>query len=174
MNLMHRRFSIFAYLLTTLLLSSCGRYLVTLNETTLYKPAPLFLNFDMVDQALYTCIAEHVRQHKITAAEQLQSLNCSHANIENLEGLWVFSELEELNLSHNRLGNLAELRSLQKLKHLDLSANPISDLSDLFFLADLEVLKLQQNPAISCQEAHKLSRYVKQLVEMPEQCATGS
>lgn len=154
-------------------LSGCGRYLVTLNEATLYTPPPLFLDFKMIDQALYTCIAEHVQQQKITQAEQLHSLNCSHANIQNLQGLWVFGELEELNLSNNQLNDLEELRSLQKLKRLDLSVNAISDISALFFLPDLEVLKLAGNPAINCAQIKKLSHYVKQPVAMPEHCIAG-
>lgn len=166
--------AIAVYLLFTCSLSACGRYLVTLNETTLYTPPQLFLSFEMPDQALYTCIAEHIQQQKITEAEQLRSLNCSHANVHELQGLSVFANLEEINLSNNQLQELAELRSLQKLQRLDLSVNPISDISDLFFLPDLEVLKLRGDPQINCQELKNLARYVKQAVEMPATCNAGS
>ena len=148
----------------------CSRYQITLNETTLYTPPPLFLNFPMADQALYQCIAAHIQEGEIIRAAQLTQLNCSHNTIQSLAGLDIFSNLSELNLSNNALSSVVELQQLHKLKHLNLSSNAIEDLAPLLFLPSLESLQLAESPKVKCATFWRLQPFIRQKPQAPEHC----
>lgn len=155
------------------LLSSCANYQVTLNERTLYQPPPLFQDYDVADDGLRECIAQHIRDEKITKAEQLRRLVCSYADIASLDGVEIFNELRQVNVAHNKLVNLAPLAGLTKLEQLSAKDNQLTDISAISGLKQLNHVDLSENPPLSCQH---LDAALKNLpseatILTPEQCA---
>ncbi len=154
--------------LALLLLSACQGYDVTLNERVVYSPPPLFRAFDITDDALRACVQQVIEDESITRAGQLESLNCSNAGIESIEGLQVFSGLTRVRLSDNRIRNLLALGELQQLQQLYLSNNRVVDPVPLYALEKLTTLDLDTNPALQCPAPGALSQ-VEQL-SLPAHC----
>jgi Leucine-rich repeat (LRR) protein len=73
-------------------------------------------------------------------------LDLSENFIEDISLLWNLSQLEELNLSGNRISILDDLSNLRNLRTLDLANNYIDDLSPLYSLNSLEYLDVSGNP----------------------------
>ena len=110
-----------------LLTVGCNRYAVTLNDQPIHSPPQLFAGYRIDDRALHDCVAQTVRDNKITAGPELKRLLCAHAGIADLKGLEVFGALETLNLADNRITTVEPLLSLPSLTQLDLSSNPDLD-----------------------------------------------
>ncbi|MGE3296561.1 MAG: leucine-rich repeat domain-containing protein [Porticoccaceae bacterium] len=107
-----------------LLALGCNRYEVTLNDQPLRSPPQLFAGYRIDDPALRDCVAQTIRDNRITAGRQLTRLVCTHAGIVDLGGLEIFGSLEILNLADNRITTVEPLLSLPSLAQLDLSENP--------------------------------------------------
>lgn len=111
-------------LLVVLSLVGCNRYIVTLNDQPVYRPRPLFNDFKLADAALDSCVRQTITDNKITSADQLVTLHCSHGGIQSLQGIEIFTALKNLNLSHNQLISIDPLLKLTALDTIDLSENP--------------------------------------------------
>lgn len=118
-----RRF-LFLALAPIFLATGCNRYEVTLNEQPLHSPSHLFAGYSVDDPALRDCVAQTIRDNKITAGRDLTRLVCTHAGIVDLRGLEIFGSLEILNLADNNITTIEPLLSLPSLAQLDLSTNP--------------------------------------------------
>lgn len=151
------------------MLSSCDRYRVTLNEHPVYEPAPLFSDFNIADHSLFTCVQQTIEDQGITAAEQLKALSCSHAGIASLQGLQRFDHIEVLNVRHNAISDIALLQQLPHLKILDLSSNAIKSVTALLALPNVETIDLKDNPGLICVEGLALARTVRD-VNLPSHC----
>ena len=132
------------------ILSGCESYDFTVNDKLVYTPKPLFSDFDTPDPALYDCIKQGIIDAKITGARQLTSLSCSHAGIENLQGLATFSGLTHLKLSSNKIRNLADLSAMTELQQLILDDNAVVDPVPLYRLPALRLLDLSENGTLQC------------------------
>tara|TARA_R110000823_G_scaffold210224_4_gene340448 strand:- start:7026 stop:7535 length:510 start_codon:yes stop_codon:yes gene_type:complete len=152
-------------------LYACQGYDVRVNERVVYTPPPLFKQFDLPDAALRVCVQQVIADESITRASQLVALNCSHAGIENLDGLQVFSSLASLRLSANRIRNLLALSELQELQHLYLDSNRVIDPVPLNRLQKLQTLDLTANPALQCPESGAFSGVGK--LSLPAHCTAG-
>lgn len=141
---------ILAILAVLFLLAGCESYDFTVNDKLVYTPKPLFSDFDVPDPALYECIKQGIIDAKITSASQLTSLNCSHAGIEILHGLEVFTGLIQLKLSSNKIRNLAEISTMTILEELYLDDNVVVDPVPLYQLRTLRLLDLSDNPRLQC------------------------
>lgn len=106
-----------------LALGGCADYEFSVNDKLVYTPLPLFSDFLLADPALQTCVSQTISDEKITSAELLERLNCSHAGIQSVEGLDGFTHLKVLNLGHNKLRDVGSLSLLPQLQQLNLFGN---------------------------------------------------
>ena len=159
------------YALLAILLSACADYQFTVNERVVYTPAPLYADYEIVDEALRECVKQHVRDGSVTAAGQLTELNCSHAGIESLVGLDTFSGLQRLKLSSNAISDLAPLSTMSQLTEVRLDGNRLRSLTPLRELGQLSFLDLQGNPALNCQEVAHFAALPQLTLELPRHCS---
>lgn len=138
--------------------AGCSSYDFKVNDKLVYSPAPLFTGFDVPDEALRACLEQAIIDNKITAAAQLQDLNCSHAGISNLQGLATFTGLQRLKLSANSIRNLADITALSTLQSLQLDDNQVVDPVPLYDLPALQLLDLSGNEALQCPGSNSLLR----------------
>lgn len=150
------------------LLAACQGYDFTVNEKVVYTPVPLFSDFTTPDPGLKDCLGRAINDGVITAADQLTSLDCSFAGIENLEGLVRFRELKSLRLSANRVSNVVELSRFKVLEALYLDDNQIIDPVPLYHLPALRKLDLSGNANLQCPSPGSLAHVAS--VILPQHC----
>ena len=151
-----------------LLLSACQGYDVTVNDKVVYAPTPLFTDFVAPDPGLNHCLERAINDGIITRADQLTSLDCSFAGIENLQGLALFNNLKSLRLSANNVRNLVEIGEIATLEEVHLDDNKIVDPVPLFQLPVLRHVDLSGNPNLRCPPQGSLSRVATVL--LPSHC----
>src|SRR5690606_4285967 len=160
-------------LLSCFLLLGCKQYSVSLNEKVLYTPAPLFTHFSLADRQLQSCVDQTIKDLKATKAQDLTSLNCSHAGIESIEGLGIFTELQHLHRANNSISNISALTSLPKLETLILRDNKVTEGAPLLNLLHLLHLDISNNAQFDCQIAIQLRQNLSPLkprLTFPEHC----
>ena len=112
-------------------MSGCADYAVTFNNKSIITPVALYQSKKIIDNALRNCIKQTIVHQKITDQKRLKILDCSYADIENLDGIQQFLSLSEVRLKNNNLTGLAPLLLLDKLTLLDLNNNTDIDCDDL-------------------------------------------
>jgi|TARA_B110000483_G_scaffold147265_1_gene175700 hypothetical protein len=122
--------------ITTVFLCACANYSLFLNDNALYQPPSMYLDFDVADPQLETCLVQHIEEILITSPRDLIQLNCSYGGIVTLEGLNQFSRIEHLSLKGNPLADIEAIFQLVNLNFVDVSdanltCNQISSLQDL-------------------------------------------
>lgn len=133
---------LFTIALTFLFLVGCDRYQLTINERPIYAPKQLFSDYQIPDPGLNSCIKQAIIDRSIKRGEDLRSINCSYAGIENLDGLKRFTGLTTINLANNRLTNIKPLMFFGQLSRLDLSGNESLACADIETLRELLPTKL--------------------------------
>ena len=159
--------------LLTIFLSACKDYSVSLNQKVVYSPAPVFTQFTINDGHLHDCVEQTIADLRITKAEELKQLNCSHAGITNLAGLEVFTAITQLNLSENALTNISQLSNLTRLEVLILSKNNLTSAEPLLHLLHLKTLDIAENKNLACGDLQQLrANFSKEglKINLPEQC----
>lgn len=116
-------------------LTACHPYTVTLNDHPVYVPPALFAGYEIPDPALRDCVAQTIADGRVTAADQLTRLICTHGEIAEVAGLEVFVGLTELDLSHNNLTHIKTLLRLPRLETVKLTANGRLDCGEARLLA---------------------------------------
>ena len=101
--MLHRLAHMFA-IFPLLILGACQDLDFRVNDTVVYSPT-LFRDFYAPDAALSNCLKQTIRDNSLAQAQQLTMLDCSHAGIEDLEGLSTFTNLRALRLSANQIRN---------------------------------------------------------------------
>jgi Leucine-rich repeat (LRR) protein len=149
-------------------IAGCSDLDFKINETTVYSPRPLLTDFEVADAALQACLEQAIIDQKATVASELLSLNCSHAQITNLDGLELFNGLIQLRLSSNQIRNLAPLVPMSSLESLYLENNLIIDPVPLYELLSLAILDLSGNPSLQCPSAQALLKLEE--ITLPEHC----
>ncbi len=153
--------------------SGCADYKFTVNDRVVYTPAPLFSDYEIPDEALRECVVVHIQEARITAADQLDTLNCSHAGVTDLSGLQVFKQLTRLKLSNNRIEAVNALVDMTALLALYLDDNAVKTVAELRDLLELRLLDLADNPALRCADLEAFrGRKALELVE-PAHCQQG-
>jgi len=150
------------------LLAGCGNYDITVNDHVIYGAPTIFLDFELPDDGLQTCVSQQIIDLRITSPEALTNLNCSNAGIESLEGIELFGSIERLKLSSNRIRNLMALSKLSGLQELWLEDNAIIDPVPLGSLVHLRTLNLANNGSLQCPR-NGLLDYVGTLT-LPAHC----
>jgi Leucine-rich repeat (LRR) protein len=128
---------LFTIALTFLFLVGCDRYQLTINERPIYAPKQLFSDYQIPDPGLNSCIKQAIIDRSIKRGEDLRSINCSYAGIENLDGLKRFTGLTTINLANNRLTNIKPLMFFGQLSRLDLSGNESLACADIETIREL-------------------------------------
>ena len=98
----------------------------------------------------------------------MSSLNCSHAGIEDLEGLGTFAGIRALRLSSNQILNLVEISRLFDLEEVYLDNNRIIDPVPLTRLESLRHLDLSGNPSLQCPRSGSFKQ-IETLI-LPQHC----
>jgi Leucine-rich repeat (LRR) protein len=156
--------------LTCLVVSGCADYSFTVNDNVLYTPDTLFSGYDIVDPGLRACVKQLVNDGSITAASQLEEINCSHAGVADLQGIEIFSGLTRLKLSSNAISNLAPLADLYRLSELYLDGNQITSLSAVRQLPDLSYVDVSGNAQLNCTELANMAKTPSLKLVLPEHC----
>ncbi len=153
---MNRYLSPYLLCVAFLLLGACESYDFSVNENVVYSPAPLFSDFEAADSTLQQCLVEAVAGGKITQANQLKTLNCSHAGVTDLAGIETFTGISRLKLSSNSIRNIRPLATLTVLEILLLDDNTLIDTIPLIELPALRELDLSGNPELLCPASSSL------------------
>lgn len=164
---------LFCGLVTSLLVSGCKNYSVSVNENVVYTPASIFKDYQLADAQLHDCVEQTIYDLHITSAEELTRLNCSNAGITSLVGIDKFFVLKELNLADNQLADISEIGQLGRLEKLVLSNNKINNPAPLLNLLHLAQLHLDQNPQMTCKDLQQLQQNLngqKLDLKLPTQC----
>lgn len=149
-------------------LSACESYDFKVNDKVVYSPQPLFSDFEVPDEALRGCLEQAIADGGISAGTQLSILNCSHAGIEDLDGIASFPGIVVLSLSSNNIRNLVEISTITTLEELYLDDNRIIDPVPLYQLEHLNTIDLSANPGLQCPDKGGFAR-VKN-VTLPDHC----
>lgn len=150
------------------LTGACSDFDFKVNEKVVFSPRPLFSEFEIGDEALRSCVTQAIADNTVTAAAQLQQLDCSSAGIEKLDGLATFTGLMQLNLSSNAIRNLAQLSALSALQVLMLNHNDIVDPVPLYQLPALQQLNLAGNRGLQCPSSSAFA--IVETVRLPDHC----
>ncbi len=153
-----------------LVLGSCADYAFKVNERVVYTPAPLFSDYEIPDEALAECVAQHVADLAATTADAVEALNCSHAGVSNLQGLQVFGKLRQLKLSSNRISELQPLADMAALQALYVDDNALETIAPIRELPELEHLDLSGNPALRCEDLGAFRTRVGLVLRPPAHC----
>lgn len=151
-----------------LLLTACGNYDFSVNDRVVYRPGPLFEDYQIPDKALRGCIEQSISNNSISAAAQLSSLDCSNTGVSSLVGLSTFTGIQELWLSYNTIVDLTELGSLSVLQTLYVDHNQVVDAVPLYQLPALFMVDLKVNPGLICPDSVSLFR--AKTVLLPKHC----
>jgi Leucine-rich repeat (LRR) protein len=81
----------------------------------------------------------------------VQNLDLSNNKISDISEIVNLVNIEELYLQNNQIGLIDALYNLRKLRILDISANDIDDISSLFGLPKLEYVSIMNNPVPKSQ-----------------------
>lgn len=84
-----------------------------------------------------------------TSFKQLQSLNVSHCELEDLSGVICFEQLAELDASFNKIKDLIDIEMCATIEKLVLNDNDIEDEDNIYFimsLPKLQKLNIKNNP----------------------------
>lgn len=150
------------------MLTACQQYEVSVNDRVLYTPRDLMADTNIADPALRDCLAQALDDARVAAPGELRQLNCSHAGIERLDGIAVFTGLEWLNLDGNRIRNLVELGQLERLTRVQLADNQVVDPVPMTTTAGLAYLDLSGNTALQCPQPGAFPLATQ--VILPEHC----
>jgi len=160
-------------LLFVALIAGCKNYSVSLNDNVVYTPPSLFKDFAITDSNLRACVEQTIIDNRISKAEELKQLNCSHAGITSLAGLEKFYSIEQLNLSENTLQSITQLSNFTQLKVLILRKNNLTNAEPLLGMLALHELDISNNPKLSCGDIKQFARNAAQRnlkLTLPEQC----
>lgn len=161
-------FHTIGFSLLLLLLSACESYDFTVNDKVVYRPQPLFTDFEVPDPALRACLEQAISDNVVSAPSQLDTLNCSQAGITDLTGIATFTGLSSVKLSSNKIRNLVELGALTTLQQLYLDDNDVVDPVPLYQLPALGFVDLSGNPGLQCPRNNGLLRV--ETVILPRHC----
>jgi hypothetical protein len=173
LTMYRKSLSAIAGLMLVALIAGCKSYSVSLNNNMVYTPPSLFKDFVIADTQLRACVEQTIVDNRITKAEDLKQLNCSHAGIASLAGLEKFYSIEQLNLSENTLQSIAQLSNFSKLKVLILRKNNLTSAEPLLHMLALQELDISDNAKLGCGDVKQFAKNTHQgnlKLTLPEQC----
>ena len=161
---------VFTIVAWVLLITSCSRYDVRLNNNVIYSPPSLFSEYKIPDVALKECIRRTIAEEKIKKAKELLRLECPNLKITQLDGIETFSFIKILNLKNNNITDVSQLVSLTKLEQLNLEQNALNNIEPLMQLNSLLFLTLANNPKLNCKHIELVERRETRRIKAPKHC----
>jgi internalin A len=133
-----------------------------------FSPDPLYTDYQMADEALQNCVAQHIERSSISHAGDLTDLNCSQAGITSIDGLQTFHGLRGIKLSHNRIRSIQALTDLKHLSELYVDDNHLRNVAVLNRMEALTMVNLSGNPDLLCNEIPSSLKLADN--DLPEHC----
>ncbi len=158
----------------TITLAGCVGYEYKLNERTMFEGPHLFTDYAIADEALRACVAQAITDQRITRAEALEDLNCTHAGIASLDGLQAFSGLRRLGLDDNAITDLAPLSALRALELLRVRSNHLRTLDPQLCQGAAKKIALEHNDALDCAAIERLRACGATILDLPAHCAVSN
>lgn len=155
------------------LIAGCKNYSVSLNNNVVYTPPSIFKDYAIADANLRACVEQTILDKRISKAEDLKQLNCSHAGITSLAGLEKFYAIEHLNLAENAIQSIAPITNISTLKVLILRKNNLTNAEPLLHLLALQDVDVSENEKLACGDLKQLAsnfQHGKLKLTLPEQC----
>lgn len=154
----------------SLLTVACADYTWKLNEQVVYGPPGLFRDFQVADPALQVCLDQAIADTGAQDARALDTLICSDAGIQRLDGIETFSGLRRVNLDSNRIVDASALALLPRLELLHLRDNQLSGLAPLICAQSLDRIALAGNNGIDCADVRYLRDCGITVIDQPATC----
>ena len=157
-------------MVTLMLITSCSRYQVVLNNNVLYtptsQPSPSLLS----DPNLQGCLNQQVAIAGSDDPDSIKLLACPASGVDSLDGIRELANLEQLELSDNNISDLSPLLELRNLRVLSLRNNRITNINTLMSLPILRFVALQGNDSISCRQLDNLEEKIGNSLNKPVSC----
>lgn len=151
-------------------IAGCAGYEYKLNERTVFEGPRLFTEYTIPDEALQQCVAQAISDQRITRAEALEDLNCTHAGIVSLEGLQTFSGLRRLGLDDNAITDLSPLYGLRSLELLQVRGNRLRTVDPRLCQGAARKISLERNDALDCTSIDRLRACGATIIDAPAHC----
>lgn len=153
------------------MITACSNpYTLVLNDNVLYSPNPIIGNGIMTDSNLQGCLNQVYLSNENNDPKSITLLACPNAGVQSLIGIEALTNLEQIELSGNDIDDLSPLLNLKKLRVLSIRNNKIRNVNPLFSLPILRFISLQGNPEISCRQLDGLVNKVGNTLNRPLNC----
>ena len=158
-------------ILLTFAISACSRYQFLFNDNVVYTPsgvppAPGLLN----DANFQGCLNQYFANADSQDPAAVKLLACPSAGIQSLAGISGLPNLEQLELSDNQINDLSPLLSLRNLRLLSIRNNRITNINALMSLPILRFVSLQGNNEINCSQLNDLEKKIGNSLNKPQSC----
>ena len=158
----------------TVTLAGCVGYEYKLNERTMFEGPRLLTDYAIADEALRECVAQAITDQRITHAETLEDLNCTHAGITSLDGLQAFSGLRRLGLDDNAITDVTPLGALRALELLQVRGNRLRTLDPQLCQGVTKKIALERNDGLDCAAIERLRACGATILDLPAHCTPGT
>lgn len=135
------------------IIGSLGIYIFFTNKNT------VTFNDPSLEQSIRDNIGKTSGKIQASDLEEITTINLSHSDIRDLNGIEYLTNLKVLDLSGNNLKSIVPLKALEHLTDLNLSMNvDISDVSPLSQMETLEKLDLEHTSVSDIQALKDLKK----------------
>ena len=155
---------------TLMMITSCSRYKVVLNNNVLYTPTSQPPPSLLSDPNLQGCLNQQFAIVGRNDPDSIKLLACPASGVDSLDGIRELSNLEQLELSDNNISDLSPLLELRNLRVLSVRNNRITNINTLMSLSILRFVALQGNDSISCRQLDNLEEKIGNSLNRPVSC----
>ncbi len=157
-------------MVTLMLITSCSRYQVVLNNNVLYTPTSQPPPSLLSDPNLQGCLNQQFAIAGRNDPDSIKLLACPASGVDSLDGIRELANLEQLELSDNNISDLTPLLELRNLRVLSVRNNRITNINTLMSLPILRFVALQGNDSISCRQLDNLEEKIGNSLNRPIGC----
>jgi len=155
---------------TLMMITSCSRYKVVLNNNVLYTPTSQPPPSLLSDPNLQGCLNQQFAIVGRNDPDSIKLLACPASGVDSLDGIRELANLEQLELSDNNISDLSPLLELRNLRVLSVRNNRITNINTLMSLSILRFVALQGNDSISCRQLDNLEEKIGNSLNRPVSC----
>ena len=155
---------------TLMMITSCSRYKVVLNNNVLYTPTSQPPPSLLSDPNLQGCLNQQFAIVGRNDPDSIKLLACPASGVDSLDGIHELANLEQLELSDNNISDLSPLLELRNLRVLSVRNNRITNINTLMSLSILRFVALQGNDSISCRQLDNLEEKIGNSLNRPVSC----
>lgn len=153
-----------------ILLTGCSRqFAFSVNNNVLYDPRPN--SYVIVeDPGLQSCINLALQQQGGGDPATIRILTCPYLEIASLTGIFVLENLQYLDLSGNQVENVDPLVRLRRLSSINAPDNQLKDIGGILDIPSLTSAVLRGNPDIPCDQLDELEEKLENSLLRPDSC----